>query len=153
MVAELLTARPKRSSVLDDYAEHVQQRWAAGSTDAVALTAEITALGYRGSVKAVRRYLQPLRNGQNAQTTTPRPPTPPTAREATGWLTRHPDSLNDNERAARDAVLARSRQRAAGGGRRAAGGGRRKTKRHAGTALVRDLRLERPAGFRARGAS
>ena len=43
-----------------------------------------------------------------AQTTTPRPPTPPTAREATGWLTRHPDSLNDNERAARDAVLARS---------------------------------------------
>jgi len=38
---------------------HLQQRWAAGVTDAVALTAEITTLGYRGSVKTVRRYLQP----------------------------------------------------------------------------------------------
>jgi transposase len=107
-VAELLTPHPKRSSVLDDYVEHLQQRWAAGTTDAVALTAEITALGYRGSVKTVRRYLQPLRSAQTAQTATPRPPTPPTAREATGWLTRHPDSLSDDERAARDAVLARS---------------------------------------------
>ncbi len=102
---ELVSARSTRASVLDDYTPHLQQRWAAGVTDAVALTAEITALGYRGSVKTVRRYLQPLRDGQN---TTPRPPTPPTARDATGWLTRHPDSLTDDERAARDAVLDRS---------------------------------------------
>jgi transposase len=91
--------------VLDDYAEHLQQRWAAGATDAAALTAEITSLGYRGSVKTVRRYLQPLRSAQSA---TPRPPAPPTAREATEWLTRHPDSLTDDERCARDAVLDRS---------------------------------------------
>jgi transposase len=104
-VAELLTAHPKRPSVLDDYADHLQQRWASGTTDAVALTAEITALGYRGSVKTVRRYLQPLRGPQPA---TPRPPAPPTAREVTGWLTRHPDSLSDDERGARDAVLGRS---------------------------------------------
>ena len=104
-VAELLTAHPKRPSVLDDYEHHLQQRWAAGTTDAVALTAEITALGYRGSVKTVRRYLQPLRG---PQPTTPRPPAPPTAREVTGWLTRHPDSLTDDERGARDAVLGRS---------------------------------------------
>jgi transposase len=89
-VAELLTAHPKRTSVLDDYVEHLQQRWAAGVNDAVALTAEITALGYRGSVKTVRRYLQPLRN---TQTTPPRPPAPLTAREMTGWLIRH--KLND----------------------------------------------------------
>jgi len=94
-----------RAGILDDYAEHLQQRWAAGATDAVALTAEITALGYRGSAKTVRRYLQPLRSAQPA---TPRPPTPPTTRDATGWLTRHPDSLTDDERAARDAVLDRS---------------------------------------------
>jgi transposase len=104
-VAALLTTHPTRSSVLDDYVEHLQQRWAAGVTDAVALTAEITALGYRGSVKTVRRYLQPLRSGQTA---TPRPPAPPTVREITGWLTRHPDSLTDDERATRNAVLDRS---------------------------------------------
>jgi DNA-binding NarL/FixJ family response regulator len=104
-VAELLTAHPTRASMLDDYAEHLQRRWAAGATDAVALSAEITALGYRGSAKTVRRYLQPLRGAQPA---TQRPPTPPTTRDATGWLTRHPDSLTNDERAARDAVLDRS---------------------------------------------
>jgi len=104
-VSELLTARSAQGSVLDDYTAHLHQRWTAGVTDAVALTAEITALGYRGSSKTVRRYLQPLRGGQ---TTTPRPPTAPTARDATGWLTRHPDSLTDEERGARDAVLGRS---------------------------------------------
>ena len=102
---ELVSVRSTRASVLDDYTPHLQQRWATGVTDAVTLTAEITALGYRGSAKTVRRYLQPLRS---AQTATPRPPTPPTARDATGWLTRHPDSLTDDERGARDAVLNRS---------------------------------------------
>ena len=102
---ELLTVRSTQPSVLDDYTEHLQQRWAAGLTDAVALTAEITALGYRGSAKTVRRYLQPLRSAQPA---TPRPPTPPTVRDATGWLTRHPDSLTDDERSTRDTVLDRS---------------------------------------------
>jgi len=102
---ELLTTHSTRASILDDYTEHLQRRWADGVTDAAALTAEITALGYRGSVKTVRRYLQPLRD---TQTTTPQPPTPPTARDATGWLTRHPDSLTDDERGARDEVLDRS---------------------------------------------
>jgi transposase len=105
-LAELLTAHPTRASVLDNYTDHLQQRWAAGAADFVALTAaEITALGYRGSTKTVSRYLKPLRG---AQPTTPRPPTSPTAREVTGWLTRRLDSLTDDERAARDAVLDRS---------------------------------------------
>jgi len=50
-VAELQSTHPGRASVLDDYAEHLQQRWAAGATDAVALTAEITALGYAAAPK------------------------------------------------------------------------------------------------------
>lgn len=104
-VTELQSTHSTRASILDDYTAHLRQRWAAGATDAVALTAEITALGYRGSVKTVRRYLQPLRSGQ---TTTPSPLAPPTTREVTGWLTRHPDSLTEDERAARAAVLGRS---------------------------------------------
>ena len=40
--------------MLDDYTPHLQQRWAAGVTDAVALTAEITALGYRGTVNRIK---------------------------------------------------------------------------------------------------
>jgi transposase len=103
---ELHSAHPTRASILDPYTDHLQQRWAGGVTDAVALTSEITALGYRGSVKTVRRYLHPLRDGQQNMTT--QPSTPPSVREATGWLTRHPDSLNDEERRARDTVLDRS---------------------------------------------
>jgi transposase len=102
---ELLSAHPTRASILDDYGRHLQQRWAQGVNDAVALTAEITALGYRGSAKTVRRYLQPLRSGQTA---IPRPPAPPTPRDVTGWITRHPDGLTHDERVARDAVLDRS---------------------------------------------
>ena len=53
----------------------------------------------------VGRYLHPLRSAQPA---TPQPPTPPTVRDATGWLTRHPDSLTDDERDARHMILDRS---------------------------------------------
>jgi len=71
---------------------------------AVALTAEITAQGYRGSVKTVRRYLQPRRNAQTADS---RASTTNAADRAGGDRVahRHPDSLIDDERAARDAVL------------------------------------------------
>ena len=64
----------------------------------------------------MRRYLQPAAAPapaprpalRSAQPATPRPPTPPTVRDATGWLTRHPDSLTDDERDARDTILDRS---------------------------------------------
>lgn len=104
-VGDLLTARPVWASVLDHYTAHLQQPLTDGFTDAVALTAEITAMGYRGSTKTVRRYLQPLRDGQPA---TPRPPAPPTVRDAVGWLTSHPDGPTDDEITARDTLLDRS---------------------------------------------
>ena len=62
-------------------------------------------MGYCGSDKTVRRYLQPLRGARN-----PRPsgPAAPSVRQATGWLTRHPDRLTDDERTELEALLERS---------------------------------------------
>lgn len=83
----------------------MHERFNTGHTDAAALTAEITALGYRGSDKTVRRYLQPFRA---AMTAPPAVPLAPSVRQVTGWLTRHPDSLDEDERLQRKAVLTRS---------------------------------------------
>jgi len=53
----------------------------------------------------VRRYLQPFR----ASLTAPAPvPVAPSIRQVTGWLTRHPDSLDEDERLQRKAILTRS---------------------------------------------
>ena len=55
-----------RPTVLDRYQPHLYRRWAEGCHDAAVLHAEITALGYRGSLRTVYRYLQPLRAGTAA---------------------------------------------------------------------------------------
>ena len=68
--------------------------------------AEGIRAGAPDAVQVVRRYLQPLRGG--GQPATPRPPAPSAVRDAVGWLTRGPDSLTDDETAARDTVLGRS---------------------------------------------
>jgi len=52
-----------RPTVLDRYQPHRHRRWNQGCHDAAMLHAEITALGYRGSIRTVYRYLQPLRTG------------------------------------------------------------------------------------------
>ena len=100
----LVTAR-SRDSVLDAFKPHLHERFNAGHTDAAALTAEITGLGYRGSDKTVRRYLQPFR----ASLTAPAPvPVAPSVRQVTGWLTRRPDTLNEEERLELKKILDRS---------------------------------------------
>jgi transposase len=105
-VEELLDRpRPRRDSLLDPYKAHLQERFTAGGVDAVQLTREITELGYRGSLKTVRTYLHPLRAGRVA----PKPvPIAPTVRQVTGWITRHPDRLTEDERLQLKQVLARS---------------------------------------------
>jgi hypothetical protein len=52
-----------RPTILDHYQPHLHRRWAEGCHDAAVLHAEITELGYRGSLRTVYRYLQPLRDG------------------------------------------------------------------------------------------
>jgi len=102
---DLLVKARSRDSVLDAFKPHLHERFNAGHTDAAALTAEITGLGYRGSDKTVRRYLQPFR----ASLTAPAPvPVAPSVRQVTGWLTRRPDTLNEEERLELTKILDRS---------------------------------------------
>jgi transposase len=83
-----------RPTVLDRYQPHLHRRWNQGCRDAAVLHAEITALGYRGSLRTVYRYLQPLRAGM-----------PPlalahsalTIGEVTSWLLRRADDLNPRQ--------------------------------------------------------
>jgi transposase len=82
-----------RPTVLDRYQPHLHRRWNEGYHDAAALHAEITALGYRGSLRTVYRYLQPLRTG-----TAPTPLTmPPKIGEVTSWLLRRAEDLNPRQ--------------------------------------------------------
>jgi hypothetical protein len=63
-----------RPAVLDHYQPHLHRRWNEGCRDAAVLHAEITQLGYHGSLRTVYRYLQPLRAGAAPAPLTPPPP-------------------------------------------------------------------------------
>ena len=93
-VDELL-AKPRagRPSILDDYVDYLHQRFNEGCTSATELCAEIRALGYPGTVRTVRSYLQPLR----ASGIAPKAARPPKVRRITGWLLRHPNHLDADE--------------------------------------------------------
>jgi transposase len=92
-----------RASMLDPFKPHLHQRTGEGCGNIAQLFREITCLGYAGSYATVRAYLE-----QHRPTAVPLPPPPPpTAREVTGWLTRHPDSLTEDERTQLSALLER----------------------------------------------
>jgi hypothetical protein len=55
---EAVARAVSRPTVLDRYRPHLHRRWTEGCRDAAVLHAEITALGYRGSLRTVYRYLQ-----------------------------------------------------------------------------------------------
>ncbi|MBS2549621.1 ISL3 family transposase [Catenulispora sp. NL8] len=93
-----------RPSVLDDFKPYVIERWNAGITDAVVITAELRDLGYEATDRTVRRFLAPYRK-QAAKI--PAVPVPPTVRDATGWLTRHPEGLSADEQQRLKGILAR----------------------------------------------
>jgi transposase len=114
---ELLAKTAERASVLDGFTDWLHQRWSQGCTDAAQLTKELKAQGYAGSDQTVRRYLRPFRQGRP---TPPPGPTPPTVREVTGWILRHPDSLDPEEQMRLKEVLARCRHLEAASGHAAA---------------------------------
>jgi transposase len=91
-----------RASKLDPFKPHLHQRADEGCGNAAQLFREINALGYTGSYSIVRNYLD-----QHRPAAAPLRPSPPTVREVTGWLTRHPDSLTEDEQPQLKALLAR----------------------------------------------
>jgi transposase len=58
---ELLGKAEHRPTRLDPYIDLVNQRWNEGVTNAGIITAELRALGFRGDVQTVRRYLKLFR--------------------------------------------------------------------------------------------
>lgn len=104
--AEELLASPRggRPGILDEHKPYLHERWNAGCTNVLQLHAEITARGYRGSYGTVNLYLQPFRALGVAP---PAAPAPPKVRDITGWMLRHPDSLDADEQAKLKETLAR----------------------------------------------
>jgi transposase len=91
-----------RVSMLDPFKPHLHQRVDEGCDNFAQLFREIGSLGYTGSYSTVRDYLEQRRPAK-----APLTPPPPTVREVTGWLTRHPDSLTEDERPQLKALLER----------------------------------------------
>jgi transposase len=91
-----------RPSKLDPFKPHLRQRHQQGVTNAAQLHREICAQGYTGSYALVRAWLEQYRRRPD-----PIAPMPPTVREVTGWLTRHPDRLTEDEHLQLKAVLER----------------------------------------------
>jgi transposase len=87
---------------LDQYKPHLRRRLAEGATNAAALHTEIKALGFPGTYTAVRRYVREHRPDKP-----PAPAPPPSVRAVTGWLTRHPASLDEDEKQQRADILSR----------------------------------------------
>jgi len=93
-VEELLaTSRAGRPSILDQFKPYLHQRWRDGATNASDLFRELRQQGYAGSLGTVIAYLRPFRQ----LGAPPATPPPPKVREITGWLLRHPDSLDADE--------------------------------------------------------
>jgi transposase len=100
-VEELLgKPREGRPSILDPFKPYLHQRWSDGHTCATGLFEEIRAQRYQGSAAIVRPCRQ-------LGTAPPPAPTPPKVRDLTGWLPRHPDSLDTDEQLKCKEVLAR----------------------------------------------
>lgn len=91
-----------RPSRLDPYKPYLARRFAAGCTNVTRLHRELTAEYAPVSYQMVRAYIATLRAAPPQA-----PPPPPTVRRVTGWLTRHPSTLSEDEHAALKDVLAR----------------------------------------------
>jgi hypothetical protein len=93
-------------SKLDPFKPYLIQRWAEtdGKVTVLDLYREITACGFRGHYSTVRDWAR--RDLPRPEGFTPAPP-PPSVRQVTGWLTRHPATLAEEEKLHRKAVLDR----------------------------------------------
>ncbi|MFD9038943.1 ISL3 family transposase [Streptomyces bottropensis] len=90
-----------RPSRLDPYKPYLERRFAAGCTSVTRLHRELLAEDAPVTYQMVRAYIASLRTAPPQA-----PPPPPTVRKVTGWLTRHPATLSEDERAGLKNVLA-----------------------------------------------
>jgi transposase len=106
-IDELLVKAVNRTSLLDEFTEHLNARFTAGVTDAVTLHTELKARGFTGSVQTVRRYLHPLRptTGRPAAPLPARPAVPK-PRRITRWIMTDPQHLDAEDQAQLTDVLA-----------------------------------------------
>ncbi|WP_370138581.1 ISL3 family transposase [Streptacidiphilus sp. EB103A] len=90
--------------------DYLLQRWDQGQHQAAVLHREITGRGFQGSYATVRNFLSPLRAALHGPHRTPPAPgpVPPSAREATGWITRRPENLTQDQQTQLKQVLDRS---------------------------------------------
>jgi transposase len=99
---ELMDGATGKESKLDTFQPYIHQRWNEGVTDATALHAELRERGFAGSVRTLRRYVAPFRQGA-----VPGPvPAVPKTRQITRWLLSHPEHLKPEEQAQLSAIRA-----------------------------------------------
>ncbi|MFE5541926.1 helix-turn-helix domain-containing protein [Streptomyces sp. NPDC056492] len=94
-------SRP-RSSRLDPYKPYLERRFAEGCTSVTHLRRELVADNAPVTYQMVRSHIATLRGTPAGAS-----PRPPTVRQVTGWLTRHPTALSEDDRAGLKDVLAR----------------------------------------------
>ncbi|MFT9480602.1 transposase [Streptomyces sp. Mo3] len=93
-------------SKLDPFKPYLAQRWAEadGKVTILDLYREITGRGFRGHYSTVRDWAR--RDLPRPEGVTLAPP-PPSVRQVTGWLTRHPATLTEEEKLHRKVILDR----------------------------------------------
>lgn len=100
-----LLVHTRRDSLIDTFKPYLNDRFNQGCTDATKLFDEITGQGFRGSVKTVRRYIQPFRAAMSAPPAAPAAPKP---RHVTCWIMTKPDNLDPDDRDRLTGITTRS---------------------------------------------
>lgn len=92
-INELLAKAVNRSTILDEYRPYLHQQWNEGRHDTAQLHRDIAALGFTGSIQAVRRYLRNFT--PSAPAPAPRPA--PRPRRIVRWIMTNPGNLPDED--------------------------------------------------------
>ncbi|MFF1420958.1 transposase [Streptomyces sp. NPDC058280] len=90
-----------RPSRLDPYKPYLERRFAEGCTSVTRLHGELIAANAPVTYQMVRAHIASLRRAPAGAA-----PRPPSVRQVTGWLTRHPTALTEEDRASLKEVLA-----------------------------------------------
>ncbi|GAA3380719.1 ISL3 family transposase [Streptomyces sannanensis] len=91
-----------RPSRLDPYKPYLERRFTEGCTSVTRLHGELVAERAPVTYGMVRAHIATLRGAPSAASRRP-----PTVRQVTGWLTRHPAALSEEDRVGLKDVLAR----------------------------------------------